>query len=205
MRLGRSAGTLVALVLAGCAAAPPLKLYTLSAGPSAANDAAIARDPPPQGAPAIEVERVSLPAYLDSPALLVRDGDVLERSSTGRWATRLSLEATELLAARLAMRRSDAWVTDEPQPRPPDYRLMVNISRLEITSSGAGIVEADWEIVPRSTSGEIIRRRIQFSESGPVTTDQDVVRFERSLLDQLADTIDISSLRSETPIAGAQD
>jgi uncharacterized lipoprotein YmbA len=190
-----SAWIVVALVPAGCAAAPPLKFYTLSGGPVRGEASLDAADPPPNlGAPAIEVARVTLPAYLDTTDLVVRDGSVLELSSTGRWATRLSVAATDLLTARLAMRRPDAWVTDQMSARPAHYRLFVDISRLDITSAGAGTVEAEWEIDQPTTSHHVTRGRTQFTVHGSVTTDQGVVRFERVLLDRLADEIDISSL-----------
>jgi uncharacterized protein len=190
----------VALALAGCAAGPPLNLYTLSDG-SSSNEAATAADPPPsRGTPVIEVGRVNLPEYLDSQDLIVRRGDVLERSSTGRWATRLSIAATDLLTTQLTMRLPDAWVTDQPQARPPDYRLMLHIDRLDITGSGTGIVEADWELVPRGAAGVVVRRRIQFSMHGAVGTDEAVVHFERQLLDRLASEIDLNGIqwRSES-------
>jgi hypothetical protein len=75
------------------------------------------------------------------------------------------------------------------------YRLTIHISRLDITNTGTGVVEADWEIVPRSPAGEIIRCQTRFSMSGPVATDQSIARFERALLDRLAGEIDVSSLR----------
>ncbi len=191
----RGLGAAVALVLAGCAAGPPLNLYTLSEVSASADSSTTLADPPPRGGPVIEVARVSLPDYLDSEDLLVRQGDVLVRSRTGRWATRLSAAATDLLTSQLAMRLPDAWVTDQPQMRPPDYRLIVHIDRLDITSSGTGIVDADWTIVPSSASGEVIRRRTRFSLNGSVGTDEAVVHLERLLLERLAGEIDVPSAR----------
>ncbi len=178
----------VALVLAGCSAGPPLRVYMLSEG-SASNEATAADPLPPSGAPVVEVARVSLPDYLDSRDLIVRRGDVLERSNTGRWASRLSVGATRLLTAQVMMHLPDAWVTNDSQARAPDYRLIVNVSRLDVTSAGTGVVEADWEIVPRSASEEIIRRRTRFSMNGAVGTDEAVVNFERALLGRLASEI----------------
>lgn len=189
------ASALLGLALAGCAAAPPLRMYTLSESPPSGAGVMTAADPsPPPGAPVIEIARVSLPDSVDSRELLVRQGDLLQRSSTGRWASRLSLATTDLITARLAMRRSDAWVTDQPQAGTADYRLLVHISRLDITNTGEGSVEADWEIVPHDTCGAVMRRRIQFTMSAAVGTDEAVARFERSLLERLASAIDISSL-----------
>jgi uncharacterized lipoprotein YmbA len=188
-------GALAALVLVGCAAAPPLQLYTLSDPPTSNGVLTTADDPPPpQHAPVIEVTRVTVPAYLDSQDLLVRDGNVLKRSSTGRWADRLSLGATDLLTERLAMRRPDAWVVARPPARNPDYRLQIHITRLDIVSSGTAVVEAEWEIVPNQMQTEIIRRRARLIMHGSVATDESTTHFERALLNGLADQIDVSSL-----------
>jgi uncharacterized lipoprotein YmbA len=184
----------VALALAGCAAAPPLRVYTLTESSESSEATMTATDPAPRGVPVIQIARVSLPDYVDTRDLVVRQGDLLERSSTGRWASRLSLATTDLLTARLAMRRSDAWVTDQPQVRTPDYRLLVHISRLDITNTGTGTVEAVWEIVPHDACEAVIRRRIQFTMSAALGTDERVARFERSLLERLSSDIDISSL-----------
>ncbi len=43
----------------------------------------------------------------------------------------------------------DALVTDQPQTEAPSYRILINISRLDVTSDGVATLEADWQIVPR--------------------------------------------------------
>jgi uncharacterized protein len=176
--------------LLGSCAAPPLALYTLG-GP------AIAADAPPLGGKAvvIEVRRVTLPDYLDTQDILVRHGNTLERSARGRWASRLSLGVTDLLTGRLARRRPDALVTDQPQTEAPSYRILINISRLDVTADGAATLEADWQIVPRDPAMPTRRDRAGFSVAGPVATDQDVVTLEETVLDRLAGAINITSLR----------
>jgi len=179
---------LMGLVLAGCAG-PPLRLYTLS-------DAADPADPPGsirQVSPVIRVDRVILPGYLDTQDILVRSGHVLERSPTGRWATRLSIAATELLRARLAMRRPDALVTDQSEGGAYDYEIRVDVSELDVMSSGEAILAADWQI-RRRAGAAAIRRRLRLVRRGSVATDASVVELEAMLFDQLADAIDITSL-----------
>ena len=197
---------LVALALAGCAAAPALRVYTLAASPASSDAAMTAAAPSPlAGAPVIEIARVSVPDSVDSRDLVLRQGDRLERSSTARWASRLSVATTDLLTARLAMRRPDAWVTDQPQARTPDYRLLVHISQLDITNTGTGTVVAVWEIVPHDACEAVIRHRSQFTMSAAIGTDERVAHFERLLLERLASDIDISSLHQgpgKCPISG---
>jgi len=179
----------LALLLAACAS-PALKLYALPAAPQDPG-------PPPQRptGPVVVVDRVSLPAYLDTQDLVVRRGDVLERSPTGRWASRLSVGATDFLTDQLAMRRPDALVTNAMPAGEPDYEIRIHVSKFDVTSSGAAAVVADWQIIPRATRGPVVRDQIRFTLQGSVENDQSIARFEAQMLEKLAAAIDMSSLR----------
>ncbi len=189
----------LAAVLAGLApascAAPSLTLYTLGA-PELTGAAA----PLGQKATVIAVARVTLPDYLDTQDILVRRGNALESSHRGRWASRLSLGATELLTGRLAQSRPDALVTDQPQTTAPSYRLLINISRLDVAieggaTNGRATLEADWLIVPRDPAVATLRDRTRVSVTGPIGTDQGVVAMETDVLNRLAGIIDVKGLR----------
>lgn len=144
---------------------------------------------PPMGRKAlvVEVARVSLPDDLDTEDIQVRHGSVLQGSRHGRWASRLSVGATGLLTARLARRRPDALFTDQPQAGAPSYRILVNVSRLDVTAEGAATLEADWQIVPRDPARPARRDRTRLVAMGPVATDRDVVALVGTVLDQLAE------------------
>jgi len=176
---------LAALLLAGCAA-PPLRLYTLGA-PAVGEDSR----PLPHRAEVIEVDRLSLPNDADSEDILLTDGDVVERSPTGRWVSRLSLLATDLVTARLAMRAPDALVTDQWPAEAPDYRVTIHIARLDVATSGEASLDADWQISARDPGPGPIRGRVEIRLTGPTATDQDVVRLETALFDRLADAMQI--------------
>jgi uncharacterized lipoprotein YmbA len=133
-----------------------------------------------------------VPDYLDTQDILVRNGNVLVRSTQGRWATRVSLEATYLLTSELARRYPDALVTDQQPIEPPNDRIFVTISRLDVTSAGAATLDADWQIVPRIATQPIRRGRAQFTSSGSVATDQDVVALTKAVLAQLAGAIEVA-------------
>lgn len=182
--LFRSALTATVL-LAGCAM-PALKMFTLGA-PAIATGAR----PMQPGAPVIAIDRLALPDYLDTQDILTRDGDSLRRSSTGRFASRLSLAATDLLTARLAQRYPDALVTDQPQLTTPTYRLIVNINRLDVGVEGKASLEADWSIISMGGQAPVQRDRMQVTLKGPVANDADVVALEHALLVRLADQITI--------------
>jgi len=174
---------LTALLLAGCAA-PPLKLYTL-AGSSVGESA----QPLTRGAAVIEVDRLVLPDDVDSQDILVRNGDVMERSDTGRWVSRLSRLATELVTSRLAMRAPAALVTDSWPDEPPNYRVIIRVARMDIASNGLALLVADWQVSARDPGESSVRGRAQIRLSGPTAMDADIVRLETALFERLADTI----------------
>jgi uncharacterized lipoprotein YmbA len=177
------------LVVTSCAS-PPLSLYTLE--PSDTVSRAL---PLTNRAIVIEIRRVAIPDFLDTQDILVRDGNTLQRSTHARWASRLSLGITHYLTNLLAMRRSDALITDQPQTEAPNYRISIVISTLDVNSAGMATLEADWTIVPRNPTLPTRRQRGRFAAAGPVGSDQDVVTLTQRVLTQLADTIDISNLK----------
>ena len=189
--------SLVGFALSACAP-PALTLYALGAAGGGPVDAPVM--PPLRPGPVvIEIARVTLPDYLDTQDILLRRGSTLEASKTGRWASRLSLGATALLAARLAETRPDALVTTQSQSTTPTYRLLVEISRLDLEAgvapTGRATLEADWLIVPRDASIPTTRDRVRLVSAGLVGSDQDLVALETALLSRLADAIDIRRLR----------
>lgn len=178
---------LTALAVTACAARP-LRLYILN------DPAALA--PPAQlrpGAPVIEVNRLTLPDYIDTVDILVRRGSVLERSAGARWASRLSILATNLLTARLAARAPGALVTDQWRGTAADYRIVVQVTRLDVTTAGVASLSAYWQIVPRDPRLQAVRDRTQIRVTGPVATDQEVVELETELFERLAEAIRLPS------------
>jgi uncharacterized lipoprotein YmbA len=188
---------IIGIAVASCAS-PPITLYALGASGGGTSDGDGASRLRP-GLSVIEVARVTLPDYLDSQDILVRRGSVLATSHSGRWASRLSLGATDLLAARLARTRPGALVTGQPQTDTPNSRLVVNISRLDVAEETAGVgratLDADWSIVPRDAKLPTLRDRVSLESAGAVGFDQSVVSLETALLSRLADAIDITRLR----------
>jgi hypothetical protein len=183
----------LALLLAGCAA-PPLKLYTLGA-PAVA----VAAEGSMASAPTLEVRRVALPDYLDTQDIVTRQGSQIDRSATGRWASRLSLSVTDLITARLGAQHPGWFVTDQPVSVPAGLRLFVNISRLDVSADGTASLAADWTIVPHSERQATLRDRASFAVQGPVRTDADVVALTNALLDQLSDRIGADLSRAALP------
>ena len=179
-----------ALALSACAA-PALSLFTLAA-PGATRQQA----PLPGRPMVIEVARVSLPDEIDSEDMLLRAGPTLIRSSTGRWASRLSLQVTDRITARLAERRPDALVVNRAQAQSPSYRIVINIARLDVLSDGSGTLEADWQIIPADGAIPAFRDRGRFSAQQDASKAVSLlVAAIGDLLDQLASAIKITALR----------
>ena len=180
---------LMAVMLTACAA-PPLKLYTLTRAPEGIDPSPLRRN-----ATIIVVDRVHLPDYPDTQDILIRRGNVLDRSRTGRWVSRLSVSATELLTAKLAMRGPDALVTDGVQTAVPNYEISVHVGELDVSSAGEALMDADWQIIPRTGIKHIVRGRVRITLQGSVASDEGVVGLEGRLFERLAASFDISGLR----------
>jgi uncharacterized lipoprotein YmbA len=176
------------LALAGCAA-PALVLYTLAPAAPETPDTPLGRKPT-----VIAVSRVTLPDSLDTEDITFRDGNILRRSHSGRWASRLSLGITDRLTDRLATRWPQALVTARPLSETPTDRILVNISRLDVNDTGVAVLEADWMIVPADAHKPVMRNRARFTLQGAVQTDQDIVNLMGDLVDKLADAIDVGPM-----------
>jgi len=174
-------------VVLGSCAGPPLKLYTLAAGHAEAEGKAFNRSPV-----IIAVARVTLPDELDNDDILIRSGPNLLRSSRGRWSARLSTEVTERLTSQLAARRPDALVTSSPQSPTPSYRLIITLSRFDVSVDGHATLAADWLIVPGDPAANPLRDRTTFTMDGSVATDRDVVLLEGRVMDRLGQSIDLT-------------
>jgi uncharacterized lipoprotein YmbA len=182
-----SLASAVGVLLVSCAG-PPLRLYTLGAGQAEAEGKAFRRPPV-----IIAVARVTLPDELDNDDILVRSGPNLLRSARGRWSARLSTEVTVRLTAQLAARRADALVTSAPQSQAPSYRIMITLSRFDVSVDGHATLAADWLIVPGDPAASPRRGRTTFTMDGSVATDQDVVLLEGRVMDRLGRSIDLTN------------
>ncbi|GBQ30394.1 outer membrane lipoprotein [Gluconacetobacter sacchari DSM 12717] len=183
------AGLVLPAILAACAS-PPVRFYTLGA-PAIATGAVPVGSVTP-ATPVVTVSRVTLPDYLDGQDMIVRDGNRIERSAAARWASRLSLGATDLITARLAQGRTDLFVTDQPQVLPATWRLAVNISRLDIARDGTASLAADWSIIPHDERQPLLHQRATLTRQGPAATDEQVAALTQAILDDLAERITAS-------------
>jgi hypothetical protein len=131
----------LALGLAACASAP-VHYHTLLAPAAAAA-------PPARPVPfLLEVLPVGVPAQLDQPQFVVREGDggvaVLDGE---RWASPLGDELRGALSATLAARLGTQDVAGLPAPAGrPVMRVKLQLRRLDAWSGQRVLLEADWSL-----------------------------------------------------------
>ena len=132
------------LLAAGCASAPPLRFYTLS---TAAPDAS-------QSAPAyaLFIAPLTLPGSVDRPQLVAQLGPnrvaVLDQE---RWAEPLKDQIARALAADLAAELPQARVLTSRDNASlaaltEQWRLTLDIRRLEVVPGEAVTLEAQWSL-----------------------------------------------------------
>ncbi|GBQ67801.1 hypothetical protein AA103196_1779 [Ameyamaea chiangmaiensis NBRC 103196] len=183
-RAGLALGLLTALAgVTGCAS-PPLQLYTLGYG-----GADVSVPTTPDQRPLVYVARVALPDYLDTQDMVTRDGLALNRSPSGRWAARLSEQATALIASVLRERTPALAITDQHPLLPPSARLEVVIEKLDMTADGAATLAASWTLIPSDTGAPLTRNRTVITRPTTGTGDAALAAQTRTLLTDLAQQI----------------
>lgn len=176
-------------LLATACAGPALKRYVLNPEVASPSATSLGRTP------VIEVVRIALPDYLDTRNIVVRRGALLDSSHVGRWAERLSIGVTDFVTRSLAARRPDALVTDQPQVGAPAYRIIINISRLDLTSDGGAILDAEWLVVSADKTILAQSGRGRFEARGSTKTDGDVVALETQILQELSAALPVEALK----------
>ena len=172
--------TLLALWLCGCAAVSAPAYFTLSAPPSAA---------PAGAARWIDVQAVSVPLQVDTPQLVVRQGDaslaLLERQ---QWASPLDAEVRGALVAALAAQGLRDIHALPPPPDTPLYRLKLELQAFETMPGRAVRWEGVWSL--RGSGGAKAALTCAFAAQEAVGTDTaGLVAGHQRLLRRLAGQI----------------
>ena len=145
-----------ALTLTACASPAPVRFHTLVAPavPSAAGTGPAAGAQP---APfLIDVLPVGIPAQLDQPQLIVRQGDSdILMPESERWAAPLADEFREALSAELSRRLVTRDVAG--LARPPGYpviRIKVQVRRFDAWLGQRVELDADWSLEPTADAAD---------------------------------------------------
>jgi uncharacterized lipoprotein YmbA len=135
-----SATLAVALLLAACASAP-LHYYTLVA-PA---DAGV--PPPAAGSLPFELLPVGIPAQVDQPQLVVREGaEGMAVLGSERWIAPLGDEVRSALAADLARELHSRDASGMPAGSQPLLRIKLDLRRFDSQPGGQALIEGAWSV-----------------------------------------------------------
>jgi uncharacterized lipoprotein YmbA len=179
----------VLLLVTGCASGPPPRVYVLGGPenpiPGTTSDA---------GRPVVTLRRVSLPDYLDTTDILLRDGrSEVKASPTGRWGERLSVGITRGLAEALTKRLPAVVIDQDSSVREPARTLLISIDAFDIEANSRCVLTAHWTILGEDRRNLAVGERATIVTSArrpeDVAADSAVVTAMADALDQLADHI----------------
>jgi uncharacterized protein len=140
---GRWVGAGAALVLAACASAP-LHYYTLiaPAGESTAAPAAASSASLP-----FELLAVGVPAQVDQPQLVVREGGQGVALLNGeRWIAPLGDEVRGALSADLERELHSQDVSGLPASNKPTLRIKLDLRRFDSQPGSYALIEGNWSV-----------------------------------------------------------
>lgn len=142
----RLLGAAVAMALAGCASAP-MRYYTLM--PPAAEPAVAPAAAADQGAAGLPFELlpVSVPAQVDVPQLVLREGGQSVAMLEGeRWIAPLGSEVRGALSADLARQLHSQDVSGLPGNQRPLLQIKLDLRRFDSQLGGYALIEASWSV-----------------------------------------------------------
>jgi uncharacterized lipoprotein YmbA len=130
-----------ALPLWGCGSYPLPKVYLL--GDPAPAVAGVSST---KGLPVIELKTVQVPDNLDTSDIVRLAGaNQFTASAKGRWGERLSVGITQDLVATLSTQLPQA-VIENRGAYEPTRRLLVTVSRFDISPDGRCVLSARWRL-----------------------------------------------------------
>jgi uncharacterized lipoprotein YmbA len=136
----RLLGTGAALALAACASAP-LHYYTLVAPASDTPTSSMTPSLP------FELLPVSVPAQVDQPQLVVREGGQGVALLGGeRWIAPLSDEVRSALSADLARELNSQDVSGMPGNDKPVLRIKLDLRRFDSQPGSYALIEGEWSV-----------------------------------------------------------
>jgi uncharacterized lipoprotein YmbA len=97
----------------------------------------------------IYVRAVTLPGYLESSKIAVRDDYRVNYSIEHQWSEPLQQSVTRCISEAIIAATSPSAITSWPEPMSKDaeYFLQVNFSRFNGTEEGTIEVEGNWQII----------------------------------------------------------
>src|SRR5258708_14008156 len=164
MSLAGRRGTLLCVLDAGCATAPPARLYVLSASsPTAKTTLDVS----------VSVGPVSIPAAVDRPQIVVATAaNQVRLDDFNRWASPLQESLSSVIAQNLTALLGTSRVTRFPKTSSADadFRVAIAVTRFESVPGHWATLDAAWT-VRRTADGVAPTRRRAVPEAwGPATS-----------------------------------
>jgi uncharacterized lipoprotein YmbA len=132
--------------LCACASSPPVRYFSLDDGRPTAFAS-------PSGV-SVAIVHVDLPEVVDRPQLVVHSaGHRVQLSDRDRWAEPLRRQVPRLLARDLSVALDSARVVAlamDAQEYAIDFKVVVDIQRLDVVSGQGVELDAVWRVEPRN-------------------------------------------------------
>ena len=159
----RAAGALAILfvtaALAGCGSSPPVRYFTLASEPRAAAAAPVF---------SIVVGPVTVPEIVDRPHFVLRSSpNTVDIAEQARWAAPLKGEIPRVIADHLArLLDARAWSSAQRASSQPDYRVLIDIQRFEMSPHDGATVQALWTVRALEGSAPVSGRSLVTESAG---------------------------------------
>jgi len=161
-------------VLCGCSIFPPRPaptFFVLSSEPDTAESNMNASRVPPALLTSIQLGLgpIRFPDYLDRLEVVTRiDETRVSISETDRWAAPLDSAFARVLAQDLSARVPDSHVALYPwyHDRAPDFQIVVDVQRFDVTIRGLANLQASWTISDLKANALLCSTTSDVRESG---------------------------------------
>jgi uncharacterized lipoprotein YmbA len=177
------------LVLAGCLGGPsaPTNFYMLSPlSPSQAGTAAATAE----GRIRISLATVVVPEYLNRNEIVVNlDNTVYQLAEFNQWAEPLNDNLTRVLAVNLTNLLQEDSITvflSSDSSILPDYRLEVDVVRLDGNLGGQAALVAQWALLAGEEDDLILMRRLEYQEPATDQTYKGLVLAKSRMVEKLS-------------------
>ncbi|HTY99336.1 MAG TPA: PqiC family protein, partial [Rhodocyclaceae bacterium] len=143
--LARTICLMVVVGLCGCAGSPPVRYFALDDGLPTTLGA--------EDGPRVAITQVNLPDLIDRPQLVMRvGGNQVKVSDQDRWGEPLRRQLPRLLARDVGIVLGSGRVVALPvdvERFDMDFRVSVDIQRLDVVSGRWVELDAIWRVEPR--------------------------------------------------------
>jgi uncharacterized lipoprotein YmbA len=179
----------------GCGlSGPPAAEYVIGIAPEPARATT-----PLTGRPIVELKPVRLPDYLDTREILVRRGNQVVASESGRWGERLSVGITRALAVSLAARLPGLIVTTTPPVEQSARQVLVDVTSFEASGNQEVVLVARWSIIDGPGRFTLLSEQTALTEPITRTDDSAVVIAMSRAVEDLASAIATGIERARRP------